>query len=179
MATIAAWCFSTQAFHAAIPCSPWRAAQPQAAHSRPPFSHWSCCQESGEKRIVGAHGLSSLAVNGSAIDVRLNGSCCSSSLVRISLLQLVEALGCLSTSSENRSSPVLGGFHDLVFGGRALLGPSNRLLARLHVDHPVAAKHFLGLGEGPSVTTGLPVQRNPRAIDGGCSPSSASTRRRP
>jgi hypothetical protein len=30
---------------------------------------------------------------------------------------------------------------------RAALRPGDRLLPRLHVDHPVAPEHFLGLGE--------------------------------
>ena len=50
------------------------------------------------------------------------------------------------------------------------------LLLRLHMDHPVAAEHFLGLGERPVGDRRLAAgERDPRALDGGCRPSSASS----
>src|SRR5688572_29899578 len=52
----------------------------------------------------------------------------------------------------------------LVLRGRAARGPGDRLLLRLHVDHPVAAEHLLGLGERAVDDPGLPApEGDPRA----------------
>src|SRR6185312_3420305 len=49
----------------------------------------------------------------------------------------------------------LANFDDLVVRSGALPGPFDRLLFRLHLDHPVAADHLLGLGERPVGHDGL------------------------
>ena len=56
MATIAAWCFSTQAFHAAIPCcSVARRSASGSAFQACHFRAGLAAEEHGEERIVGAH----------------------------------------------------------------------------------------------------------------------------
>jgi len=56
--------------------------------------------------------------------------------------------GFLNVGGKIRKFLYLADFDDLAAGCRAALRPADRLLPRRHVDHPVAAEHFLGLGEG-------------------------------
>ena len=56
--TSAAWCFSTQAFHAAIPCC--LPGAPLSLRQRVPGRHFRAglaAEEDGEERVVGAHRL--------------------------------------------------------------------------------------------------------------------------
>src|SRR5439155_460375 len=57
------------------------------------------------------------------------------------------AAWCFSTQAFRAAMPCCS-LTCLVPGGRAFFRPGARLLARRHIDHPVAAEHFLGLGEG-------------------------------
>jgi hypothetical protein len=65
---------------------------------------------------------------------------------------------------------------DLVVGHGAARRPLDRLLLRADLDHPVAAQDLLRLRERAVLDPGLPPSKVTRApMDGGCSPSSASS----
>src|ERR1700688_3026748 len=64
-------------------------------------------------------------------------------------LQLGESASCfLNVGGKIRHFLDLANLDDLVAGGGTLRGPGDRLIARSNLDHPVAADHLLGLGEG-------------------------------
>src|SRR5437763_6762526 len=70
----------------------------------------------------------------------------------------------------------LAHFDDVAVQHGRALGPLDRFRSGFHLDHPVAAEHFLGLGERPVTLAALPPAKLTRApLTGGCSPSSPSS----